>query len=492
VSEAAVITLSREEGRAMRLLALACGMLALGCGARAPGVKPEAGVEVVVVKPGGPLPPDLRTRKTGSDWPAFLGPNGDSTSTEKGVVGPWPKNGPRLVWEKKIGAGYAMPVLSRGRLFLFDRERNRARLRCWKSETAEELWAFDYPTDYKDKYGYSGGPRCCPVVDGDRVYAFSPEGMLHCLRAVDGKLVWKVDTAADFGVIQNFFGVGSTPVVEGDLLLVQVGGSPKGSETVPFDELKGNGSALVAFDKYTGKVKYRVSTELASYASPVLATVGKRRWCFVFARGGLLGVEPATGKVDFHYPWRAEDYESVNASNPVVVGQRVLITECYGPGSALLEVKPGGYREVWTDAGKGRNKSLHCHWMTPIHVGGYVYGSSGRHTNEAELRCVELATGKVMWKERGLTRSSLLLVDGHFICLGEDGTLRLLGVNPKKYDEVSSVELRPPGPDGKPAADAAPLLEHPCWAAPILSHGLLYVRGKDRLVCLELIPAPKK
>jgi outer membrane protein assembly factor BamB len=480
----------------MRVLAFGCCVLLLGCGVATTKValdKPaRAEDKPVAVKPGEPLPPDLRTRKTGVDWPCFLGPAGDSTSPEKGIVSPWPKYGPRLVWEQKLGIGYSMPVISHGRLFLFDRSRNRCRLRCWKSETGEELWSFDYATDYKDKYGYNGGPRCSPTVDGDRVYTYGPEGMLYCVRAENGKVAWKVDTAADFGVVQNFFGVGSTPVVEGDLVIVQVGGSPPGSGALPFDEIKGNGSGVVAFDKYTGKVKWRVSDELASYASPKLVTIGKRRWCLVFARGGLIGLEPATGKVDFHFPWRARDFESVNAANPVVVGQRVLLTECYGPGSALLEIKPGGYREVWTDAEKGaRSKSLQCHWMTPIHVGGYVYGSSGRHTNDAELRCIELATGKVIWRERGLTRSSLLLVDNHFICLGEDGKLRLLRVNPKKYDEVSSVELKPLDKDGKPAADAEPFLVEPCWAAPILSNGLLYVRGKDRLVCLELIPAKK-
>jgi outer membrane protein assembly factor BamB len=301
------------------------------------------------------------------------------------------------------------------------------------------------------------------------------------VRVSDGKPVWKVDTRADFGVVQNFFGVGSTPVVEGDLLLVQVGGSPSGSSEIAMD-LKGNGSGLVAFDKLTGKVRYRVTDELASYAGPVLATIAGRRWCFLFARGGLVGLEPATGKVHFHFPWRARVFESVNAANPLVVGDRVLISETYGPGSALLKIKPdGSYAEVWTDADKGRTKSLQCHWNTPIHVNGYVYGCSGRHTNNAELRCIELETGKVMWSEPNLTRTSLLLVDGHFVCMGEDGVVRLLKVNPKKYEEASVLTVK--GGDGKP------LLQYPCWAAPALSHGLLYLRGEHRLVCLELIPS---
>jgi outer membrane protein assembly factor BamB len=462
-----------------RLCSLAVFLL-VGCGTAEPGATPARAEDTVAVKPGAPVPPDLGTRKTGADWPTFLGPHGTSVSDEKGIITPWPKEGLRIVWQKPTGIGYSMPTISRGRLFLFDRVRNHQRLQCWNAETAERLWEHEYPTNYRDFYNYDGGPRCSPVVDNDRVYIYGPEGMLRCLRVTDGKLVWSVDTISDYGVKQNFFGVGSTPVIDGDRLLVQVGGSAPGEDDGDFLSAKSNGSTLVAFDKYTGKMKYKTGNELASYASPVLTKLDGKRRCLVFARGGLLGLDPDNGKIAFQYPWRAKILESVNASNPVVVADRVLISECYGPGSALLEIKGDKVKEVWTDADKGRNKSLRCHWMTPIVVDGYVYGSSGRHTPEAELRCVELATGKVMWSARGLTRSSLLLVDGHFICLGEDGGVRLLRVNPKKYDEVSSVVLKEPGKD-------EPLLKDPCWAAPILSHGLLYVRGKDRLVCLELI-----
>lgn len=456
----------------MRRFAVLSLILLAGCAVSADG-------DPVKADPGDPLPPNLWTRKGGEDWPAFLGPRHDSTSAEKGLVTPWPKKGPRIVWHREIGIGYSMPVVSRGRLFLFDRVRNRARLRCWKAEDAESLWTFEYTTNYKDQYGYNGGPRACPVVDGDRVYVLGPEGMLHCVRARDGKLVWKIDTADEFGVVQNFFGVGSTPVVEGNLLLVAVGGSPAASRTVPFDEVKSNGTGIVAFDKYTGKVKWKAGDELASYASPVVRTIGKRRLCLYFGRGGLLGLDASTGKVDFHHPWRADSLESANASNPVVVGDRVLITECYQVGSALLDVRPGGVKEVWTDRERGRNKALMCHWNTPIHIDGYVYGSSGRH-KDATLRCVELATGKVMWSEPNLTRCSLLHVDGHLICLGEEGQLDLLKVNPKKYERLSSVVLR---------ADEKDLLDEPAWAAPILSHGLMWVRGNSRLVCLEVIPS---
>jgi outer membrane protein assembly factor BamB len=424
-------------------------------------------------------PEDLRTRKDGADWPGFLGPMQDSTSSERGLAVPWPPGGPRLVWRLELGTGYSAPSIQLGRVFVFDRVGGEARLRCLRSETGRELWRFTYPSDYADMYGYNNGPRCQPVADGGRLYLFGAEGMLHCLKVEDGTLLWKKDTTADFGVLQNFFGVGSTPLVEGDLLLVHVGGSPPGSPGIQTGETQPNGSAIVAYDKRTGAEKYRLGNDLAGYASPRTATIDGRRWGFIFARTGLIGFDPAAGRLEFHHPWRARMLESVNASNPVVVGDRVLVSECYSIGSLLLKVKPGGADPVWMD-GRKRDPSLATHWMTPVHVDGFVYGSSGRHTSNAELRCVEFDTGKVRWSVPGLTRASLLAVDGHFVCLGEDGVLRLVKVDPDRYVEVSKAVLR--GPDG------APLLEYPAWAAPILSHGLLFVRGKDRLACLELIP----
>ena len=435
---------------------------------------------------------DLGTRRQGVDWPCFLGPSGDSKSTERGILTTWNAQSPRIVWQKALGTGYGSPSIAKGRLYQFCRYGDRARLTCMNSETGKELWKFEYPTDYEDLYGYNNGPRCCPVIDEDLVYVYGAEGMLHCLQAGDGALVWKVDTAAEFGVVQNFFGVGSTPVVYGDLLIVHIGGSPPESRSVPpgqLDLVQGNGSGVVAFEKRTGKVKYRLSDELAGYASPALATIDGRDWCFVFARGGLLGFDPASGKLDFLYPWKADILESVNASNPVIVDDLVFISETYGPGSSLLKVRPGGYDVVWSDDQRRRDKSMQTHWNTAVHHEGYLYGSSGRHTNNAELRCIELKTGEVQWSEPGLSRSSLLYVDGHFVCLTEYGELLLLKANPQKFDLAGRLVLadQQQGPL-LPGAGPRPLLEYPAWAAPVLSHGLLYVRGKDRLVCLDLIP----
>jgi len=129
-------------------------------------------------------------RRKGTDWPTFLGPTGDGKSSEKGISTSWPLNGPRVVWQRKVGSGYGMCAIKDGRVYLFDRHGNRARLTSMDAENGEDLWQFEYDTSYLDQGGYSGGPRCSPVVDEDRVYIYGSEGWLHCLSTETGGRIW--------------------------------------------------------------------------------------------------------------------------------------------------------------------------------------------------------------------------------------------------------------------------------------------------------------
>ena len=181
---------------------------------------------------GNASPRNLAARSNGVDWPSFLGPTGDSKSPETGIITEWPKTGLKIVWQRPLRESYGIGSVSRGRYFQLDREGAQVKLFALHAETGEPLWEFSYPTTYSDYYGYNGGPRCSPVIDEDRVYVYGAEGLLHCLSAESGEVVWKVDTVEKFGVVQNFFGVGSTPVIEGDLLIAVVGGSPPESQNL--------------------------------------------------------------------------------------------------------------------------------------------------------------------------------------------------------------------------------------------------------------------
>lgn len=457
-------------------------------------------VAIALITPSSPLPAaepapaaDLSTRE-GEDWGTFLGPSGTGSSSLAGIASPWEANGPRVVWQAAIGEGYCAPAVAGGRAFLFDRVANRLRLRAVEAETGRPLWEAGREVLYTDSFGYDGGPRAQPVVAGHRVLTFGPDGRLECRAIIDGSLLWEVDTSATYHVVQNFFGVGTAPLVVGPLrvgaeertlVVVQVGGSREGANPAAperLDLVKGLDSGLVAFDIVSGAEVWRATNQLASYSVPVLVTIGGRPLILAWMRDELVAVEPATGKLLDRFRWRSDELFSVVAASPVVSGDQVLLSECYGPGSVLLALENDSFREVRRDKPGARpRQALKTHWNTPVLRDGYVYGSSGRNAGDAQLVCVNWATGVVGWSEGGLGRSSVTLVDDHLLILGEYGDLVLARATPEKYEEVSRV--RP-----LDAASGRELLAPPCWAAPVIARGLVFVRGTGRVVCLDLMP----
>lgn len=423
--------------------------------------------------------------EAGEDWCTFLGPRGDGTSIEAGIN---PKNWsphPPLLWTMKLGTSYGSPAIVGDKLLQFDRYGSAERLTCFNAQTAEEIWRQESIVEYDDMYGYNNGPRCAPVVSEGRIYTYGVAGNLSCVDLESGKLLWSKDLVKDFNVIPNFFGVASTPFVYENLLLVMVGGSPPESSQLTAENLdlvKANGTAILAFDKATGDEAYRLGDDLASYSSPVVREINGQPTALAFLRGGLLAWNPKTGEERFGFPWRASSLESVNAALPIVDGNKVLLSETYEIGSCLLDLESGKPEVVWQDEGRLRNHSFRAHWSTPVVIDGYLYGCSGRNQPDSDFRCVRLSDGEVMWFDRRHERSSVLSVDGYLIVLGEYGQLDLVKPNPEKLDVIAEVDMS----DIADPKDGGSLLQYPCWAAPVLSHGLLYLRGKDRLICLDV------
>ena len=437
--------------------------------------------------------PNLSTRP-GEDWGTFLGPTGNGRSSLAGMQTPWPAGGPRIVWQCELGEGYCGPAVAQGRCVVCDRVGREIRVRCLNAETGRELWQERYQTDYVDAFGYDGGPRAQGVIDGDNVVTFGPEGRLVCRGLADGNRRWQVDTSADYHVVRNFFGVGAAPVVSdvagGKLVIVQVGGSKPGSTPAAperLDLVTGLDSGLVAFDYATGKERWRASDQLASYSTPVLARMGGQDRLLAWLRDRFLVVDPATGGVETDFRWRADELFSVVAASPVVSGDEVLLSETYGPGSVVLKVGQQRLEVIRKDAGHSRPlRALKAHWATPVLHDGHLYGSSGRNAGDALLVCADWKTGAIRWSEAGLGRASVVAVDGHLIVLGEFGDLVLVKLTPEKCQEVSRTRLIDPQAAGQ--GRAAEMLVAPCWAAPVIAHGYLYVRGQGRLVCLDLLP----
>lgn len=433
---------------------------------------------------------DLWSRQKGEDWTRFLGPRGDGTSVEKGVDPALWNPHPKLLWTLDLGVSYGGPAVAKGRVLQFDRRANAERLRAFHAETGQLLWTWEDKVQYEDMYGYNNGPRCMPIVDNDLVYLYGVSGKLSCVSLAEGKSVWQRDLSQEFGVVQNFFGVASAPCVHGDLLWMMVGGSPPESQNIPsgrLDMVQTNGSAIVALEKASGKLRYKVGDDLASYSTPTVQRLGERVLGLAFARSGLLAWDVENGKQVFSFPWRADFLESVNAAQPLVSGRQILISEAYAIGSTMLEVDGDQPKVVWQDGKRRSEQAFRAHWSTPALIDGHLYGCSGRNGPDSDFRCVRWKDAKVMWtwREPRNQRASVLSVDGYLLVLYENGVLDLVQPNPEKYELIRSVDL-----SRLPAADGTPLLDEPCWAAPVLSHGLLLVRGNSHLLCFDLIPVP--
>jgi len=416
-----------------------------------------------------PLSPEART----SDWNEFLGPGGRSVSPETHLRRDWGAGGPPLVWELERGQGYAAPSIQGDFLVYPHRQGEEEVVECLRPETGELLWQFRYATDYVDSYGYSNGPRCTPRIDGELVYTYGVQGKLFALELATGRVRWKRDLTKEFGVRQDFFGVVSSPVVHGDHLIVYVGAP--------------GGPCVVSLDKRTGELRWKSGGEWpAGYSTPVLAEVGGRTRCFVFTggksrppSGGLLALEPATGAIEFRFPWRSRTFESVNASSPVVIGDdRVFVSATYDTGGAMLDLRDdGGYEVAWT------SDVLSTHFNTPIHADGYLYGFDGRNEPDASLVCQRASDGAEVWRRileweesyelngevkprpMSVYRGMLLAVDGDYLCLGERGHLLWLDLSPEGCRELARSWL---------------FAAHETWTPLVLSRGLLYVCQNQR------------
>jgi outer membrane protein assembly factor BamB len=385
-----------------------------------------------------------------ADWPQFLGPARNSTSPETGLVDTLPAKGPPVVWDREVGEGYSGPVIAGGRLILFHRIGGDEVVECLDAATGKEIWKHSDDTPYDDPLGKGNGPRATPAVVDGRVYTLGAAGRLLCLKLSDGKELWRRMLLEDYEVPQSFFGVGTSPLVEGRFALVNVGGRDAG---------------IVAFDKDSGKSVWKATTQGASYASPVAATIDGVRHVLFFTREGIVSIDPARGDVRFAKRWRSKNNASVNAASPVVFDDFVFFTACYETGAILLKVRKDGFDEVWSN-----DESLSCHFGTPVYRDGYLYGFDGRQERGAELRCVEARTGKVRWSAKDYGCGSALLADGKLIVLSEAGELVLVDPDTARFREKAR----------------GAVLGRPCRSQPALADGRLYARDDRKLVCWNL------
>lgn len=387
------------------------------------------------------------------DWPQILGPNRDGIYHGPALAKTWPKEGPKVLWQKSVGTGFAGPAVADGKLILFHRQANEEVIDCFNALNGKPVWQFKYPTVYVDGFGFDNGPRAVPTIVSNTVVTLGADGMVTAVNFKDGTKLWQVDTRKQFFADRGFFGLACSPLVEGSNVIVNIGGIED--------------SGIVAFDLATGKLKWKSNDNAASYSSPAAATVNGKRLVFVFHRNGLAALNPADGKALFEYPWRSRENASVNAATPLIIGNRIFISAAYETGASLLELAGDKPKVIWSN-----DDSMSNQYATCVYTNGFLYGLHGRHDfpGGTELRCIELATGKVRWSTPDLTPANLLLAGDQLLVLTERGELLSVAATPDEYHLNHRAQIL-----GLKVRDF-----------PALAHGIFYARDTKKLVAIDL------
>jgi outer membrane protein assembly factor BamB len=317
-----------------------------------------------------------------------------------------------------------------------------------RESDGEVVWRVPLGPVFPEMFG--NGPRSTPLVEKDVVYVLSATGRLHALATKDGKRLWELDLVKELGSPTPDRGFASSPLVDGDLLLLHAGGT--------------EGRAVVALDKKTGKIRWSALNGEPGYVTPLAVTIdGVRQYVFVrTGEGDIVSVLP-DGKVHWQYSWQG----GAIASPLFLPPNRIFASATDDVGAVLLEIgkadgKGGNQatvREVW------KNRLMRNHFSSSVLYEGHIYGF-----DNASLKCLVAETGEQKWVQRGYGKGSLIAADGLLYILSDQGQLILAEATPAGFHEKGKVQA----------------LQGKTWTAPVLSHGRLYLRNDTEMIALDV------
>jgi outer membrane protein assembly factor BamB len=413
------------------------------------------------------------------DWPQYLGPDRNSTSTQKGILHSWPDNGPEVLWNVDVGIGFGGPVVKDGKVYLLDRDDKVGdNLRCFDLSSGEELWKFGYEAPGSVMFP---GSRSVPTIDGNHVFSCGPYGDLYCIDINTHEPVWNKNIWADFGGDEiPRWAITQCPLVYGDLLIVASQAPQAG---------------VVAYEKLTGNMKWKTpALGPVGYVSPEIVKVGGEDHVVMMtaasggrgrpATGGtVVGIDPLTGEILWEYTnWQCR----IPVPGAIDAGEgRVLIIGGYQAGAAMIKVEKtadGSYRvsELYKTVEFG------AHTKPAILYDGYFYAQYSTNERRDGLVCMSM-DGQIMWKTKrspAFIRGSMILADELILATDGEQTLYLIEPDPSEFKPLASTELlvADPGED-----QMVERFGNQNWAPIALADGKLLIRDQSRLKCVKVV-----
>ena len=406
------------------------------------------------------------TAPEAADWPQWRGPNRDGHATSGTSLHQLPAE-PAVVWRAKAGAGLASPIVAGTHVVHFDAVDGRETIHAVERSSGQELWRRAIDDTFHDTQG-PDGPRCTPMIDGDRVYAVSCRGRLVCLNLKDGQERWAVNYA-DFGAQfigekGNVPGAGrhgnnGTPLIAGGRLYACAGGA--------------EGAGVVCLDKITGQLIWKSQNDLAGYAAPVMARLTGLDQLICFTAEALIGLDPKNGELFWRRPIKTAFGRHATAP---VWHENVVVVSSHQAGMIGLRIKREENTVQAEDAWLSKESAMN--FASGVAAGKHLYGLGPRKN----LVCIDILTGQPAWSREGYFQTSadksyagFIVVGQNILCLTDGGLLVLFKATPEKFEELGQTQVCGAN-----------------WCNPAYADGRLYLRdgnkgaGTGEWLCLDL------
>jgi outer membrane protein assembly factor BamB len=379
-----------------------------------------------------------------ADWPNWRGPHHNGISDETGWLDQWPATGPTIQWKAKVGIGFSGFCVADGHVYTAGNADGTDTFFCFDAETGKTLWKHSYPAELGDKY-FEGGPSATASVENGRVYYCSRWSDVFCFDAATGKMIWSTNVAKEAGCQTPDWGFGGSPLIYKNLVVLNVC------------------EAGAALDKATGKLVWKSGKKDAGYSTPVPTEFNGQPIGLIGSGASFLAFNLETGKELWRVRWLTQG--GVNVADPIVSGDKVMISSGYGKGAELLQMTASDPKVLW------KNREFRQHLSPAVLVGKYVYGDDGNASEAGPLKCLDFETGQQKWEFPDVGTGGLIAAGGKLIVLTEHGKL-LVG---------------PASPEGfKPTAQAQ-VLGGKTWTPPVLANGRIFVRNaQGDVVCLDV------
>ena len=414
------------------------------------------------------------------EWHQWRGENREGVWMETGIIEAFEGSEIPIRWRVPICSGYSGPTVADGRVYVTDKlmkPKQVERVHCFDWETGEKLWSYTYDCVYK--IDYAAGPRATVTVHGGLAYALGAMGHLHCFDATTGEVIWKKDLNTEYNIEMPIWGIASAPLVEGEHLIVQIGGTPE--------------ACIVAFDRKTGKEKWRAVDDTASYSAPIIITHAGQRVLISWTGNNIAALDPETGTVHWLYSFPSTRWE-IGIATPIFYENELFFTNFY-EGSLLLKLAPDSLdvELAWHRTGKDeRNtEAIQTTMSTPVRVGHYIYGVD----SYGEFRCIDARNGDRIWEDlsavptaRWSTIHSVkhpAASENRVWMFNERGELLITDLTPEGLNIVSRAKLI------EPTRDQLNRRGGVTWAHPAYAYKHVFARNDEELICANLAKTKK-